>query len=231
MLAGVEGAVFYFNPRPPRGGRPPALVSPWYWMRFQSTPSARRATQTNGPAATLPLISIHALREEGDRTPPTGWASWPYFNPRPPRGGRRSRPPKPGMSAGYFNPRPPRGGRLVQYIADNISSVFQSTPSARRATFLELVVVNGRKISIHALREEGDCRLSKSQRCISLFQSTPSARRATRVVVAIRFPPLISIHALREEGDCGGPHPPHPPQYFNPRPPRGGRPRGEVTDG
>ena len=33
---------------------------------FLSTPSARRATPLARPAASLPAISIHALREEGD---------------------------------------------------------------------------------------------------------------------------------------------------------------------
>ena len=34
--------------------------------QFQSTPSARRATQTGAPAGSTQDISIHALREEGD---------------------------------------------------------------------------------------------------------------------------------------------------------------------
>ena len=35
-------------------------------MRFQSTPSARRATLQHGYQKRVALISIHALREEGD---------------------------------------------------------------------------------------------------------------------------------------------------------------------
>ena len=34
--------------------------------KFQSTPSARRATAYNSAEAALNRISIHALREEGD---------------------------------------------------------------------------------------------------------------------------------------------------------------------
>ena len=34
-------------------------------------------------------ISIHALREEGDRAEFRSWSFLLYFNPRPPRGGRR----------------------------------------------------------------------------------------------------------------------------------------------
>ena len=55
-----------FYPRPPRGGRHISLVCPQKTALFLSTPSARRATHI----AVLPskncVISIHALREEGD---------------------------------------------------------------------------------------------------------------------------------------------------------------------
>ena len=36
------------------------------------------------------------------------------------------------------------------------------------------------KISIHALREEGDLTFSQTSSSVTLFLSTPSARRATR---------------------------------------------------
>ena len=55
-----------FYPRPPRGGRPAGCPRRWAPRLFLSTPSARRATlfgrEDNAPS----LISIHALREEGD---------------------------------------------------------------------------------------------------------------------------------------------------------------------
>ena len=35
-------------------------------MKFLSTPSARRATTMRSSVCTVELISIHALREEGD---------------------------------------------------------------------------------------------------------------------------------------------------------------------
>ena len=56
-----------FNPRPPRGGRPLIVVL----LSFGD------------------VISIHALREEGDRPTTSTTPSGSYFNPRPPRGGRR----------------------------------------------------------------------------------------------------------------------------------------------
>ena len=59
------------------------------------------------------LISIHALREEGDLR---GVLSAP--------------------SALHFYPRPPRGGRPARRSFCAVSFAFLSTPSARRATTL-----------------------------------------------------------------------------------------------
>ena len=79
------------------------------------------------------VISIHALREEGD-------------------GRKGGRPRK----AKDFYPRPPRGGRqgLIYDMMD--TTAFLSTPSARRATDQTVWPLPSRHISIHALREEGD---------------------------------------------------------------------------
>ena len=59
--------------------------------------------------------------------------------------------------------------------------LFLSTPSARRATRREVALNVCKKISIHALREEGDVR-----------------------TLHLQAVPEISIHALREEGDPDG---------------------------
>ena len=58
-------------------------------MQFLSTPSARRATLAGFVDLSGYVISIHALREEGDGSSPAGSACMDYFYPRPPRGGRR----------------------------------------------------------------------------------------------------------------------------------------------
>ena len=57
-----------------------------------------------------------------------------------------------------FYPRPPRGGRQPFIVQITASSLFLSTPSARRATALRRAASLGVVISIHALREEGDLR-------------------------------------------------------------------------
>ena len=108
-----------------------------FWLQkvneFLSTPSARRATVSSRDSPRTSKISIHALREEGDRSTSTFWDAPMYFYPRPPRGGRLPSGAK-AQIGGYFYPRPPRGGR--QFIGGLVN-----WPS---------------EISIHALREEGD---------------------------------------------------------------------------
>ena len=127
-----------------------------------------------------------------------------------------------------FYPRPPRGGR-PKYAAWK----------AER-----------KKISIHALREEGDRRETAGVLAVLRFLSTPSARRATirpegitrRSTYFYPRPPrggrplsqewmregkAISIHALREEGDSAARKSAAGRSNFYPRPPRGGRPNAQ----
>ena len=81
-----------FYPRPPRGGRPRRLVPSEAKIQFLSTPSARRATVQDIETGEVIQISIHALREEGDRcSTSTRCSTNANFYPRPPRGGRRRR--------------------------------------------------------------------------------------------------------------------------------------------
>ena len=58
---------------------------------FQSTPSARRATEQRYDKSRQCFISIHALREESDDGSAIPIAHFFDFNPRPPRGERRHR--------------------------------------------------------------------------------------------------------------------------------------------
>ena len=64
---GKAAANQYFYPRPPRGGRQNETVVGDDRIVFLSTPSARRATLLVGIPPTVRIISIHALREEGDQ--------------------------------------------------------------------------------------------------------------------------------------------------------------------
>ena len=67
MIAPPKSQSGYFYPRPPRGGRRVAVVVAQAVDVFLSTPSARRATHHKDVASPPAEISIHALREEGDR--------------------------------------------------------------------------------------------------------------------------------------------------------------------
>ena len=170
------------------------------------------------------MISIHALREEGDcRVNPQG-AETVLFLSTP--SARRATAVEhfSGTVCADFYPRPPRGGRLASCFSVHCIQKFLSTPSARRATQALHARHPHRCISIHALREEGDQKVGcfpslfgnfyprpprggrpeqkQSTALREVFLSTPSARRATCMkVTRITWTP-----------------------YFYPRPPRGGRP-------
>ena len=161
-----------FNPRPPRGGRRPRPRPAALSAKFQSTPSARRATMPSPYSRNVLLISIHALREEGDlwlpriRRPDT-------ISIHALREEGDARRYGTDAGAGNFNPRPPRGGRRDCGDRFVFLSEFQSTPSARRATLNFLHTSGDRDISIHALREEGDQRLWCLQACDGYFNPRP----------------------------------------------------------
>ena len=146
------------------------------------------------------MISIHALREESD-------AALLLLT----------------TVAHYFNPRPPRGERHSLSMLFLISSKFQSTPSARRATVpCHVVVLIPTNFNPRPPRgERPDARRHPAVR--KEFQSTPSARRATSDLYSNIHALCISIHALREESDRVRLSHRHRSLYFNPRPPRGER--------
>ena len=145
-------------------------------------------------------ISIHALREEGDEPSPASPATWTYFYPRPPRGGRLSHactdaqkaqflstpsarratryPGGDGSRLGDFYPRPPRGGRPRLRTRASLSWYFYPRPPR-----------GGRRASLSVVDES------------FTFLSTPSARRATWGRYRLGLPVTD----------------------FYPRPPRGGR--------
>ena len=170
---------WYFNPRPPRGGRLLSAIHASSCFLFQSTPPARGATQMfpintavqyyfnprpprggrpacSGYPANRRQISIHAPREGGDHALRGMSRGKSNFNPRPPRGGRRRNFRCAARSLRYFNPRPPRGGRPAQAGRKYLYHRFQSTPPARGATAAGLQLVHAFRISIHAPREGGD---------------------------------------------------------------------------
>ena len=123
---------------------------------FLSTPSARRATVALCNRNIGILISIHALREEGDTSAVTGTVIPSDFYPRPPRGGRLSHPSR-FLFYRFISIHALREeGDLIVRLSVESSIIFLSTPSARRATTSSTTYTITQLISIHALREEGD---------------------------------------------------------------------------
>ena len=125
------------------------------------------------------MISIHALREEGDPSSAVRFWLQKVFLSTP--SARRATPDSRRAERGlaHFYPRPPRGGRPVMQDGLTRYVKFLSTPSARRATPRGKQATESTAISIHALREEGDVMQSFTKKYCFQFLSTPSARRAT----------------------------------------------------
>ena len=197
-----------FYPRPPRGGRQPHY-------EYAGIP---------------PIISIHALREEGDVSLSGFSGQLNNFYPRPPRGGRLS-----DIDTDYqilkFLSTPSARRATRSKSKKSSSSKFLSTPSARRATRSEhrtgtwttsfLSTPSVRRATPPAHWAGG----------LLLFLSTPSVRRATRTADFARRGLQISIYALREEGDRFIPICTFFCAYFYPRPPQGGRLAGNLPAG
>ena len=228
----------YFYPRPPCGGRPaPDAVRLLRCNDFYPRPPC------GGPA----MISIHALRAEGDR-----WGievehvcaiflSTPSVR-RATRGGCSI-----AQVLFYFYPRPPCGGRLYTSPDQPSAALFLSTPSVRRATsaatgkrararsyFYPRPPCGGRplpdrrgcpgfRISIHALRAEGDMsRSALSPRATYFYPRPPCGGRQLLVCTTINQRLFLSTPSVRRATGAGA-GAAHVVADFYPRPPCGGR--------
>ena len=168
-----------FYPRPPRGGRPAAIAA----RRPLSNDFYPRPPRGGRPVIYQSLrqnqlISIHALREEGDTAGPYVVAGETDFYPRPPRGGRRLRlSDHAELSEFLSTPSARRATSSAFFMPQNHR--FLSTPSARRATGWPCRAL--RPCSDFYPRPPRGGRLAAGA-CLDSdlrFLSTPSARRAT----------------------------------------------------
>ena len=89
------------------------------------------------------------------------------FYPRPPRGGRLARFPQVCKLSGISIHALREEGDSPELASVERTTIFLSTPSARRATRRRRAWLADFSISIHALREEGD---SKNRDKISIFK-------------------------------------------------------------
>ena len=169
----------YFYPRPPRGGRRFTGKAALEWKLFLSTPSARRTTKRlEGLTPIQKFLSTpSAGRATAAERPPLLDI---IFLSTPSAGRATSCPCTRSRHPDYFYPRPPRGGRPVRNSPQ--------LPSAH--------------ISIHALREEGDCLIVRQRGpAQDFYPRPPRGGRHVSVEFDVKCT-NISIHALREEGDC-----------------------------
>ena len=129
-------------------------------------------------------------------------AARPYFNPRPPYGGRRA------VCAPAFEPGLISIHALHTegdyYLANEGLSIIISIHALHTEGDEPLAHALGGalEISIHALHTEGDAVAMLLPCSGRQFQSTPSIRRATRCLHVQSAQRDISIHALHTEGDA-----------------------------
>ena len=158
----TAGAVYsatttaYFYPRPPRGGRPSFRSRGSSWRVFLSTPSARRATALPAALRNHLVISIHALREEGDVTT----INYPRIIVK-------------------FLSTPSARRATYHTLGGNGTGTISIHALREEGDVGPRCSPRRRPISIHALREEGDEVHEAMDKYIDEFLSTPSARRAT----------------------------------------------------
>ena len=174
----------YFYPRPPRGGRPPTGCYAIPLVDFYPRPPrGGRRNAVCFPADHI-VISIHALREEGDPQAPALQCAAVSISIHALREeGDQAAAPEAIQPEEFLSTPSARRATVIRMIAD-VFTLFLSTPSARRATVIRMIAD-----------------------VFTLFLSTPSARRATGYRSGVKHGKLISIHALREEGDTCGPSP------------------------
>ena len=192
-----------FYPRPPRGGRrSPASALTRGRINFYPRPprGGRRAALPS--AECLENISIHALREEGDKTFVGSEKALKLFLSTP-SARRATNPNACGEATFDISIHALREeGDLFENAITVRAFGFLSTPSARRATCGLAVWRRVRKDFYPRPPRGGRRMLISTVPKPIVFLSTPSARRAT----------------------AGGLRQDRAPADFYPRPPRGGRP-------
>ena len=188
MVCSYSRFVSSFYPRPPRGGRPGQIAF----------------------LVCTGQISIHALREEGDRPCGNSPRQQPVFLSTPSARRATSRSQTIGTHTAHFYPRPPRGGRLtISSFPLSFPRYFYPRPPRGGRPPSDRLFINCGSISIHALREEGDRLLSLWLRILSYFYPRPPRGGRLPLLTLLCIWCCISIHALREEGDPATVYPLH----------------------
>ena len=191
----------HFNPRPPCGGRRSLESQNRACPLFQSTPPVWGATRGHVDDVVLLHISIHAPRVGGDHFPTANAYKSKDFNPRPPCGGRHTRP---GLVLGApgFQSTPPVWGATPQMTQRAADELFQSTPPVWGATRIRPLEVAWMTISIHAPRVGGDDGQKENGDGTSNFNPRPPCGGRHGGAEDRHTAGGISIHAPRVGGDA-----------------------------
>ena len=181
VYEGLYACRLNFYPRPPSGGRRFTITDIFGDCVGISIHALRVEGDAANPVCCYSVKAIFLSTPSGWRATVIGRGHNPkikHFYPRPPGGGRRCREygiyvsgeflstpsgwratsgcPILSRKAPNFYPRPPGGGRLDLREPAAAPKIFLSTPSGWRATSTNKSKIFLSKISIHALRVEGD---------------------------------------------------------------------------
>ena len=145
-----------FNPRRPRGRRLPCHGVP-----VRHTLVSIHAARAGGDSDLLltrieQVVSIHAARAGGDRRRSRPLRSRSRVSIHAARAGGDSTKASAQPRASSFNPRRPRGRRRSPEVNSRQRVWFQSTPPARAATPANAQQTSPGGVSIHAARAGGD---------------------------------------------------------------------------
>ena len=182
------------------------LASGGYMQVFLSTPSVRRATPAglrNG--CSFAFLSTPSVRRATVPVPATMVICNVFLSTPSVRRATAGVVWRAAASLYNFYPRPPCGGRPI------------CLP----------ISITAFRISIHALRAEGDEELHDGVNQTGNISIHALRAEGDAEPFAVVIQQLISIHALRAEGDPAEGRPVHRPHDFYPRPPCGGRRRDE----
>ena len=133
------------------------------------------------------------------------------------------------MDTTIFQSTPPARGATVLSLPFHTSKIFQSTPPARGATVDDVALALVVHISIHAPREGGDSHDGSPTALVLISIHAPREGGDVGVLLVHLHGLVISIHAPREGGDRRADPHQRLSKDFNPRPPRGGRPKTLKT--
>ena len=117
----------------------------------------------------------------------------------------------------------PRGGRHSRKSNRSMATIFLSTPSARRATLCRWAADHRWRISIHALREEGDATARDTTcRRMNFYPRPPRGGRQSSPYIWMMVLTLLSTPSVRRATITLSEFFAKAEDFY-PRPPRGGR--------